>query len=161
MSTIAPTTPEGLARFWSHVDKSGECWIWTAAIVRKYGMFGVLIDGKRVMRKAHRIAFELLKGQIPEGAVIDHICHREACVNPDHLRPVSVKQNAENRTGANSGSKSGVRGVHWHEASGKWRVVIGHHGKHVYGGKFSSIPDAAVAARSLRLKLFTHSTEAP
>lgn len=157
MSTIAPTTPEGIARFWSHVDKSGECWMWTAAIVRKYGMFSLIVDGKRVMRKAHRISFELANGPILAGAVIDHICHREACVNPMHLRPVTVKQNAENRAGANRGTKSGIRGVHWHSATGKWRVVVGHNGKQVFGGSYTSIPEASIAASALRDELFTHS----
>lgn len=110
MDTITLTHPEDIARFWAKVDKSGECWEWTAARVRKYGMFRVVVNGKKVMRKAHRLAFELASGPIPEGVVIDHICHHEACVNPTHLRPVTVKQNAENRAGANNGTKSGVRG---------------------------------------------------
>lgn len=160
MSTITLTHPEDIARFWAKVDKSEDCWQWTAAIVRKYGMFSVRVDGKRVMRKAHRLAYELENGPIPAGAVIDHTCHHESCVNPAHLRPVSVKQNAENRTGANRGTKSGIRGVHWNTASGKWRVVIVHNGKHVNGGAFMDLADAAIVARDLRLKLFTHSTEA-
>lgn len=42
---------------------------------------------------AHRAAYELKFGPIPDGHVIDHLCRVRACVNPDHLEPVS---NAEN-----------------------------------------------------------------
>jgi len=160
MNTVTLTTPNDIARFWVKVDKSGDCWLWTAATVRKYGMFAVLVDGKKRMRKAHRISFELANGPIPTGGVIDHVCHHEACVNPDHLRVTTVKQNAENRAGANKGTKSGVRGVHWHSPSGRWRVVIGHKSKQVFGGSFSNIEAASIAARELRLRLFTHSAEA-
>ena len=39
-------------------------------------------------RAAHRVAWELIRGPIPEGLVLDHLCRTSACVNPDHLEPV-------------------------------------------------------------------------
>ncbi|MDN4644940.1 HNH endonuclease signature motif containing protein [Arthrobacter sp. PsM3] len=156
METIA-LTHKDLERFWAKVDKSGDCWIWQAALVQKYGMFRVTLNGKQFMKKAHRIAYEQLMGPIPDGRGLDHICHVESCVNPAHLRPVTAKQNAENRTGANAGSTSGVRGVHWSSARGRWNVVVGHNGKHVQGGSFQSIEEAAKVAARLRAELFTHS----
>lgn len=158
METLALTTSD-VARFWAKVDRTGDCWLWQAAIVRKYGMFRVKLNGKKRMVKAHRVAYELIVGPIPEGHGLDHTCHHEACVNPDHLRPVTAKQNAENRIGANANSTSGVRGVHWCARDRRWRVVIGHHGRHHSGGTFTDLNEAAGAAKALRARLFTHSDQ--
>lgn len=69
------------ARFWGHVDKSTECWTWTASRDR-YGVFAV--GGKRV--KAHRFSWELASGRsVPEGMSVLHRCDNPPCVNPDHL----------------------------------------------------------------------------
>lgn len=77
-------------RFWAKVKKTDECWLWTAAkIPAGYGRFG--LAGKTVY--AHRVAYELLVGPIPEGLVIDHLCNVTSCVNPDHLRAVTSKEN--------------------------------------------------------------------
>lgn len=77
-------------RFWSKVDKTGECWEWTAASADGYGRFG--IEGKSVQR-AHRVAYELLVGPIPESLVLDHLCRNTGCVNPAHLDPVTQNEN--------------------------------------------------------------------
>ncbi len=77
-------------RFWSKVDTTGECWEWTAAKDR-YGYGKFWIDGKR--KKAHRVAYELEVGEIPQGLELDHLCRNTACVRPDHLEAVTHKQN--------------------------------------------------------------------
>ena len=77
-------------RFEEKVDKTGECWLWTAACNHKgYGKFKH--EGKVV--PAHRLAFEWVHGEIPEGMQVDHRCHQRNCVRPDHLRLVTPAQN--------------------------------------------------------------------
>jgi hypothetical protein len=88
---VAQTAEE---RFWAKVDRLGpeECWMWLASTNSKgYGKFGQ--GGKT--RPAHRVAYELVKGPIPEGMVLDHLCQRRRCVNPSHLEPVTSHVNTE------------------------------------------------------------------
>src|SRR5690348_8642696 len=74
-------------RFWPKVDFSGDCWEWTASRYRNgYGQFS-LYGGIKVL--AHRMAYELLVGPIPDGLDIDHRCFNRGCVNPDHLEAVT------------------------------------------------------------------------
>ncbi len=71
-----------LAKFWSKVDMTGDCWIWTGARnSRGYGNLN--INGKSVL--AHRFAYELEYGLIPEGDFIRHKCLNNSCVRPDHM----------------------------------------------------------------------------
>ena len=87
IDTSDPTTA---ARFWAKVDRTDDCWNWTASGNGKgYGSFKV---AGRVV-KAHRFAYELLVGPVPEGLQIDHLCRNRACVNPEHLEPVTSKIN--------------------------------------------------------------------
>jgi hypothetical protein len=78
-------------RFWGHVHKTDLCWIWTAhRNPLGYGQFRP--KGKQTVR-AHRFAYELLLGPIPEGMTLDHLCRNTRCVNPDHLEPVTAIEN--------------------------------------------------------------------
>ena len=71
----------------------GECWLWTGRKNRiGYGYMSWL-GSERVV---HRIVWELLIGQIPEGKVLDHVrkrCRHRNCCNPAHLEPVTPKVN--------------------------------------------------------------------
>lgn len=78
------------ARFWSKVDKTSGCWLWTGAVTGSgYGSGSA--GGKAVL--AHRWAYELMVGPIPEGLEIDHLCRVTLCVNPAHLEPVTHDEN--------------------------------------------------------------------
>ena len=81
-----------MLRFWSKVEKSEGCWTWTASRDPiGYGTFG--FDGK--VRKAHRVAYVLAFGEIPEGHHILHSCDNPPCVNPAHLRSGTRKDNMQ------------------------------------------------------------------
>lgn len=83
-------------RFWSKVNKNGPlgCWVWTASLdLNGYGQFIVMRGSRGYPRLSHRVAWELLQGPIPNGLVIDHLCRNRACVRPDHLQPVTNKEN--------------------------------------------------------------------
>lgn len=87
-------------RFWSKVDTSGPCWEWTAALsVGGYGKYTVVVDGKTKYPYAHRYAYEILVGPVPEGTDLDHLCRVRKCVNPDHLEPVSRRENVRRGIG--------------------------------------------------------------
>lgn len=82
---------DDIARFWSHVDKTENCWLWTGS----HGLYGVFRIGGRDGHNigAHRYAYELLVGPIPGGMQLDHLCRVKLCVNPDHLEVVTPREN--------------------------------------------------------------------
>lgn len=80
-------------RFWAKVDKGdgSGCWEWRGAKQPNgYGSFAV---GHNRVKRAHRVAFELVVGPIHTGLEIDHLCRNPACVRPDHLEPVTKLEN--------------------------------------------------------------------
>ena len=79
-----------LERFFSHVEKTDECWNWKAhRTPTGYGEFK--IDGHYV--KAHRWIYEQTIGPILNGREIDHLCRNRSCVRPDHLEVVTHAEN--------------------------------------------------------------------
>ena len=73
-------------RFWSKVEKSAGCWLWTASKRNKgYGAFCYEAHGRKIQGRAHRFSWELHNGDIPDGLFVLHKCDIPACVNPDHL----------------------------------------------------------------------------
>lgn len=88
-------------RFWSKVDKTEGCWIWSGA-AQRYGKIRQGGQGSKHV-SAHKYAFEEKYGAVPEGLELDHTCHTQECtsypcihlrcVNPDHLKPVTHIEN--------------------------------------------------------------------
>lgn len=74
-----------IERFWKFVDKTGTCWLWTGAKTKGYGRFG--------RQGAHRFSWILANGPIPKGKCLDHLCRVPSCVRPDHLEPVTNREN--------------------------------------------------------------------
>ena len=100
-------------KFWAKVDKRGpaECWPWLGYVhPNGYGQFG-----RGAERLPHRIAYQYLIGPIPDGLVLDHLCHtadpqcadtvncrHRRCCNPEHLEPVTRFENIARGRGGDS-----------------------------------------------------------
>lgn len=78
-------------RFWSKVEKTETCWLWRGTM--HYSGYGYFAPTPRTMVRAHRMAYELAVGPIPDGLTIDHLCRVKNCVNPSHMEPVTAAEN--------------------------------------------------------------------
>lgn len=121
--------PDEETRFWTKVDRngSGGCWLWTGLLGPfGYGLFSVRRgpEGSNDWHNdaAHRYAYELLVGPIPEGLTIGHLCHDTApecpggptcmhrrCVNPEHL---GLQTRGENSLLGSSDAAKNARKTH-------------------------------------------------
>jgi hypothetical protein len=81
-ATIQSRTRPFEERFWEKVDKSGDCWEWTAGRIPS-GYGSVYYQEQR--QPAHRVAWQLVNGPIPPGMFVCHRCDNPPCVRPDHL----------------------------------------------------------------------------
>jgi hypothetical protein len=132
-------------RFLSKVEKTDTCWNWGAYVAPDgYGKFGVTTapNTKKIMY-AHRFGYELFKGKIPEGLVIDHLCRNRKCVNPKHLEAVDGYTNSIR--GANSlNKKSGLPvGVYPHGK--KYRTYFSINGLARFIGVYETVESASRA----------------
>lgn len=99
-------------KFWARVDCSGECWLWKKGKrTGPNGGYGILkVNCERV--DAHRLAFQLAYGPIPDGLYVCHHCDNPPCVRPDHLFLGTHQDNMDDmrRKGRNSGyAQSGTK----------------------------------------------------
>lgn len=138
--------------FWASTRQEGECLIWTKSR-RRNGYGQVKVGGRNLL--AHRVAYELAFSPIPDGMLIDHSCRNRGCVNPQHLRLATTKQNAENRDRVTN-STSGLRGVRWDKDRKRWAAAITHNYRTINLGRFDDIAEAEAAAVAARASHFTH-----
>lgn len=82
-----------LERLLSRVEPepNSGCWLWTGAHDGRLGYGHTSVRGRRI--GTHRAIYEFLRGPIPQGLHLDHLCRVPACVNPDHLEPVTCREN--------------------------------------------------------------------
>lgn len=104
------------------LDWDTGCWNWTGAINKDgYGQIGL---GDEIVG-AHRASWRMFVGSVPEGMELDHICRNRVCVNYQHLRIVTHKQQCENR-----GPKQVCRHGHRYDEVGfEMRATVGADGK--------------------------------
>ena len=125
-------TPHDIERFWAKVDRSGgpdACWPWTAGRYRAgYGHFR--INGK--MERAHRVAWVLLRGPIPEGQDVLHTCDSPPCCNAERHHFLGTDlDNAADRV-AKGRSATGARNGAYTHPERRSRVYGERHGTHTH-----------------------------
>jgi hypothetical protein len=98
-------------RFWSKVDKTSTCWLWNGHKFRD-GYGGFQLDGKN--QRAHRLAWQWLRGSIEPGMVLDHLCRVRNCVNPDHMEVVTNRENTRRGIGPSAVAARRISCVHGH-----------------------------------------------
>lgn len=92
---------KSVERFWSKVEKTSSCWVWTA-YKDKDGYGNLTIN--RLPNKSHRFSYELTYGAIPKGMCVCHTCDNPSCVNPKHLWLGTFKENNRDRENKNRGA---------------------------------------------------------
>lgn len=133
-----------------YIQDNNGCWLWQDTIASTgYAMLGY--QGKTI--GAHRLSYLLHVGPIPDGYVIDHLCHVRHCWNPEHLRAVSKSDNSANRKGATKNSTTGLRNIQWDSRRERYRVSVTSKGVAYGGGDFQNLESAKAAAKELRLSL--------
>lgn len=101
---------------WIPEPNSG-CWLWLAAL--DIGGYGKFSTNRRSMQ-AHRIGWNLYRGPIPPGMMLDHMCRTRSCVNPDHMRIVTPFENSvENSLGPSALNYQKTHCTHGHPFSGE------------------------------------------
>lgn len=145
-----PTASLKTRRVWGEgLKRDGDCLLWEYSL-DSHGYGRVSIHG--VTKLAHRHAYEEANGPIPDGMLIDHICHNRTCVNVDHLRLSTRQQNNSNRAGATSLSSTGARGVY--PFGSRFKVGIRSYGVLRFYGIFDTVEEASKVAAHERARLF-------
>lgn len=96
------------ARFWSKVDRSGDCWLWTGAVGKGYGRFGLQAAPGKVTL-AHRVSWVLTHGDLAADVLVTQTCHNRLCVRPEHVTTTDYNQVASLRGGLTGEDAAWIR----------------------------------------------------
>lgn len=88
--TVSQVPGHNPVRYWVRGDG---CWEWLSNKTKAKGGYGRISRGGKMVL-AHRFMYERAKGPIPDGLTLDHLCRNRLCVNPGHLEPVTLRENA-------------------------------------------------------------------
>lgn len=108
------------------IDANG-CQVWRHGKSKDgYGKTKHYRHGKSVAWRVHRLAYVALRGPIPDGMTVDHLCFNRACCNPDHLRLLSNEENASRQikslmTTCSYGHKYDAANTVMRRNGAKWR----------------------------------------
>lgn len=97
-------------KFLKKINKTETCWNWTGRL--DIGGYGRFCQGNAHWTKAHRTAYQLWKGQIPQGQVVRHMCNNRKCVNPAHLEVGTHKDNTADMFRTNPPNRKGNNSHH-------------------------------------------------
>lgn len=141
-----------------NAGKKASCRAGTVAgfITQGTGYAALSIDNRHYL--AHRLAWLYMTGSWPT-AQVDHRDRDRTNTRWANLRAATNKQNCENSS-LRADNTSGIRGVHFWAARGRWVARINHHGKPVFLGYHDTLEAAASARRAAEARLFTHSVHA-
>jgi hypothetical protein len=130
-------------RFWSKVNKTPTCWVWTACVDKMgYGRF--YVAGKK-RDHPHRISWAMKNGPIPKGMFVLHKCDNPPCVNPDHLILGTHLENMQDR----DRKGRGIKGRKKPTISPETKETI--FKKHIGGQSYASlVNEYKIAARTVQ-----------
>lgn len=131
---------------------------WIAKVMdekRKYVIAHVKLNGKSTTIYLHRLLTDA-----PSGKVVDHLNQNTLDNRKKNLRVCLTRENLQNRSSKSNVAKSGYRGVHWSNASRKWRASVKLNGELITFGLFAEIDKAKEVVQTARAELMPFSQEA-